>query len=221
MDVRTTLLHSGVPYNLSNVRLHNWIPHGHAVVCQQLHTWTCHWLEGHLYATPREPPFPIERVMRAAPSQCSGLDYLGPQSVKDPRGSVPVKVWIIIFTGLVTWSVHLECVYDITVLSNDWLIFFYFSYSLSSHSLRPLFLSSGEGTPVWASPSLSFVVSFFSPLCWECRDKARSVVPSLLSAGSVVMKHAVLYLSCHMSKLCIVQMYASCSKHLSVHAHAW
>ena len=61
---------------------------------------------------PQIPPLPYERVNEAVPFAHSGIDYFGPMYVK--VNSETQKVWICLFTCLVTRAVHLELMQDMT-----------------------------------------------------------------------------------------------------------
>ena len=67
---------------------------------------------------PLMPPFPSERVTEAVPFTFTGIDYCGPLFIKSkPETS---KVWICLFTCLVTRAVHLELIHSMT--TEDFLL---------------------------------------------------------------------------------------------------
>ncbi|XP_045201835.2 uncharacterized protein LOC123555228 [Mercenaria mercenaria] len=106
------ILHSGVSQTLAGVRQRFWIPHGRAAVKYVINKCTiCRRFEGAPYEMPPMPPLPKSRVTEAKPFRRTGLDYLGPHFVKN---KTPKKVWICLFTCLVTRAVHLEVVLDMT-----------------------------------------------------------------------------------------------------------
>lgn len=61
---------------------------------------------------PNIPPLPKSRVSESAPFCRTGLDYLGPLYIKTE--SYPRKVWVCLFTCLVTRAVHLEIAKDMS-----------------------------------------------------------------------------------------------------------
>lgn len=61
---------------------------------------------------PSMPPLPGIRVKEAKPFSRTGLDYLGPLYVRSSDNSK--KIWICLFTCLVTRALHLELVSDMT-----------------------------------------------------------------------------------------------------------
>ncbi|XP_053391226.1 uncharacterized protein LOC128554039 [Mercenaria mercenaria] len=58
------------------------------------------------------PPFPKGRVTEAVAFERTGLDYLGPLYIK--TSGEYRKVWVCLFTCLVTRAVHLETVHDMS-----------------------------------------------------------------------------------------------------------
>ena len=71
---------------------------------------------------PKIPPQPKERVTEAVPFEHTGLDYFGPLYVKcyshtpeQTNGEyVCKKVWVCLFTCMVTRAVHLEIIDDMS-----------------------------------------------------------------------------------------------------------
>lgn len=106
-------LHSGVSQTLSQIRYRYWIPQGRSVVRSVLRSCLiCRRYEGGPYKTPSMPPLPGIRVKEARPFVRTGLDYLGPLYVRSSNNSK--KVWICLFTCLVTRALHLELVSDMS-----------------------------------------------------------------------------------------------------------
>ena len=73
---------------------------------------TCRRHEGGAYKLPPMCPLPKSRVTESTPFSKVGLDYLGPIIVKN--GQSDQKVWICLFTCLVTRAIHLELVGDLS-----------------------------------------------------------------------------------------------------------
>jgi hypothetical protein len=107
------ILHSGVSQTLSKLRCNYWLVRGRATVKSVLKKcYTCRRVEGGPYRMPDMPPLPKLRVSESTPFFRTGLDYLGPLFIKTEKD--PKKVWICLFTCLVTRAVHLEMVEDMT-----------------------------------------------------------------------------------------------------------
>ena len=64
------------------------------------------------YHYPSQPDLPVERYLMEIPFTCTGVDYCGPFEIRD-QGNI-VKIWIIIFTCMVTRAVYLIAVRDQT-----------------------------------------------------------------------------------------------------------
>ncbi|XP_053380514.1 uncharacterized protein LOC128548907 [Mercenaria mercenaria] len=107
------ILHSGVSQTLAKTRQRFWIPHGRATIKSVLHMCTvCRRFDGGPYKMPPMPSLPPSRVTECRPFSRTGLDYLGPIYVKS--NDTPKKVWVCLFTCLVTRAVHLEVVLDMS-----------------------------------------------------------------------------------------------------------
>ena len=61
---------------------------------------------------PVMPPLPKQRVIESVPFSHCGIDYFGPLYVKEKSGAQ--KVWVCLFTCLVTRAVHLELIPDMS-----------------------------------------------------------------------------------------------------------
>ena len=72
----------------------------------------CRILRARPYAYPQQPPLPRERLLCQRPFAVCGIDYSGPHYVKQGRASL--KVWIALFTCMVSRAIHLEIVPDLT-----------------------------------------------------------------------------------------------------------
>ena len=106
-------MHSGVSQCLSSVRYTYWIPHGRATVRLVIgKCLVCRRHEGGPYKMPSFAPLPKTRITEATPFSRTGLDYLGPMFVRS--GDTQQKVWICLFTCLVTRAVHLELLRDMS-----------------------------------------------------------------------------------------------------------
>ncbi|XP_060608443.1 uncharacterized protein LOC132760481 [Ruditapes philippinarum] len=107
------LLHSGVSQTLSQLRYRYWIPSGRATVRKVLHKCLlCRRVEGGAYKMPLMAPLPRSRVTKSTPFSHIGLDYLGPLYIRDNQ--TITKVWVCLYTCMVTRAVHLEMVKDMT-----------------------------------------------------------------------------------------------------------
>ncbi|XP_045158778.1 uncharacterized protein LOC123524558 [Mercenaria mercenaria] len=103
------LFHSGVSQTLSQLRYRYWIPSGRATVRKILRQClVCRRVEGGAYKMPPMAPLPRSRVTESTPFSHIGLDYLGPLYIKDNQTTE--KVWVCLYTCMVTRAVHLEMV---------------------------------------------------------------------------------------------------------------
>ena len=106
-------LHTGVAQTLAKIRQKYWIPHGRSTVKKVLQQClVCRRWEGGPYQVPPMPPLPSKRVKESVPFSYSGIDYFGPLYIKT-RPSTQ-KVWVCLFTCLVTRAVHLELMQDMS-----------------------------------------------------------------------------------------------------------
>ena len=64
------------------------------------------------YRMPTMPPLPSQRVRESIPFSHCGINYFGPVYVKEKSGSQ--KVWVCLFTCLVTRAIHLELIMDMS-----------------------------------------------------------------------------------------------------------
>ncbi|KHJ75985.1 integrase core domain protein, partial [Oesophagostomum dentatum] len=71
----------------------------------------CRRVQGQAYRYPFVPDLPSERVTRNRPFQNIGLDYFGPLIIRSERNDKK-KIWVCLFTCMVTRAVHLETVLD-------------------------------------------------------------------------------------------------------------
>lgn len=116
--VHKKLLHCGVSQTLSEIRNRFWIPQGRATVRSILSRCrVCRRFEGGAYKLPPMAPLPKTRVSQATPFSKVGLDYFGPMHTKEDKDSPVVKIWVCLFTCLVTRGVHLEIVSNMTAQS--------------------------------------------------------------------------------------------------------
>ena len=73
--------------------------------------FACRVLRARPYSYPKQPPLPRERVTAERPFAVCGVDYSGPYLVRQGRASL--KVWIALFTCMVSRAIHLELVADL------------------------------------------------------------------------------------------------------------
>jgi hypothetical protein len=108
--------HFGPRTTLAQLRKNYWIPHGLSVVGRiTRQCLVCRKVEGGPFKPPRMPALPAERVTKAPAFKYTGLDYLGPLSVKKPgKGQAYEKRWVALFTCCSTRAIHLEVVPDCT-----------------------------------------------------------------------------------------------------------
>ena len=112
-NIHTRMFHSGVAQTLAQIRNKYWIPSGRSVVQRILRCCTvCKRWECGPYRMPIMPPLPKHRVSASVPFAHCGIDYFGPLYVKESSGSK--KVWVCLFTCLVTRAIHLELIMDMS-----------------------------------------------------------------------------------------------------------
>ncbi|XP_053391741.1 uncharacterized protein LOC128554492 [Mercenaria mercenaria] len=105
------VLHSGVSQTLARVRNKYWIPQGRSAVKSVLRMCLiCRRHEGGPYRMPIMAPLPSSRVRESCAFSRTGIDYLGPLKIKTSEG--PRKVWICLFSCMVTRGIHLEVLQD-------------------------------------------------------------------------------------------------------------
>ena len=105
--------HSGVSQTLAQTRYKFWIPHGRAVVRSVIRSClVCRRCEGGPYQMPPMSLLPRYRVEESSPFSRTGLDYFGPLYIKTTEGAK--KVWVCLFTCMVTRAIHLELLQDMT-----------------------------------------------------------------------------------------------------------
>ena len=83
------------------------------VMCRQC--YLCKLLRAKAYAYPDPPRLPEERLIVQAPFAVCGVDYSGPYKVKRGRGTE--KVWIVLYTCMVSRAIYLHIVPDLTAES--------------------------------------------------------------------------------------------------------
>ena len=112
-NIHKKLYHSGVAQTLAQIRNKYWIPAGRSVVQSRLrHCTVCKRWEGGPYRMPIMPPLPKQRVSESVPFSHCGIDYCGPLYNTEKSGSQ--KVWVCLFTCLVTSAIHLELIQDMS-----------------------------------------------------------------------------------------------------------
>uniref|UniRef100_A0A914UGX5 Integrase catalytic domain-containing protein n=1 Tax=Plectus sambesii TaxID=2011161 RepID=A0A914UGX5_9BILA len=106
--------HCGTQHTLAQLRKQYWVPKGRTTVKAAVHKhcMACHRSNATPFALPMMPALPKERVTQAAPFKNTGLDYLGPMMVKNQDSRE--KLWVCLFTCLVTRAIHLEYVAEMT-----------------------------------------------------------------------------------------------------------
>ena len=103
-------------YTLNKVRRMVHGPNVHKAVdavCRDC--YTCKLLRAQPYAYPKVPPLPKERLLSRSPFSVCGVDYSGPHQVRQGRGRA--KVWIALFTCMVSRAIYLHIVTDLTAES--------------------------------------------------------------------------------------------------------
>ena len=105
--------HAGVSQTLALIRQRYWIPQGLSAVKSVLQRCSvCRHYEGGSYKMPNMPPLPAKRVSQSTPFSHCGVDYFGPLFIKYKTETK--KVWVCLYTCLVTRAVHLELMSDMS-----------------------------------------------------------------------------------------------------------
>ena len=91
------------------------------------------------YSYPVQPELPIERLKAQVPFCSTGVDLCGPFEVKSGDGRI--KIWICLFTCMVSRAIYLVPMKDISALT-----FLDALWELSSRRVQPTFLYSDNGT---------------------------------------------------------------------------
>ena len=100
-------------YTLNKVRRVVFGPNLHKAVdtvCREC--YVCKLVRAQSYTYPKAPPLPCERLLSRSPFTVTGTDYSGPHHVKRGRGKV--KIWIVLFTCMVSRAIYLQIVPDLT-----------------------------------------------------------------------------------------------------------
>lgn len=114
-DAHLHLCHNGVKETLTEVRSQYWIVKGCSLTRAILHKCTiCKRFEG-----PPPPPLPEFRVKGDPAFTYTGVDFAGPLLVRSSTSEASSKVWICLFTCLVTRAVHLDILCSLS--TNDFL----------------------------------------------------------------------------------------------------
>ena len=107
------MLHARVSQTLGTVRKTYRIPVGRSIVKRVLTKCkVCQRHEVGPYIMPMMPPLPTSRVSESVPFIHTAIDYFGPLFIKDKTESL--KVWVCLFTCLVTRAIHLELIQNMS-----------------------------------------------------------------------------------------------------------
>ena len=111
-EAHERVFHNGVRETLTEIRRRFWIPKARSLTRQVIHYCIpCKKFEGAPYKAPPPPPLPTFRVKEDPGFTYTGVDFAGPLYVR--CGELPTaKVWICLFTCLVTRAIHLDMVPD-------------------------------------------------------------------------------------------------------------
>ena len=110
--------HDGVKETLTETRRKFWIPKGRSLVRYLIHHCVlCRRFEGAPFKGPPPPPLPVFRVKEDPAFSYSGVDFAGPLTIRADKATNSKKVWICLFTCLLTRAVHLDVVTDMSTHS--------------------------------------------------------------------------------------------------------
>ena len=114
-DAHRRVFHNGVKETLTEVRSKYRIVKGRSPTRTIIHRCTtCKRVEGTPFNGPPPPPLPDFRVREDPPFTYTGVDFAGPLSVRDGPSTSISKVWICVFTCLVTRGIHLDLVCNLS-----------------------------------------------------------------------------------------------------------
>ena len=109
--------HNGVKETLTGVRRRYWIVKGRSFAKNIVHKCTVckrYMYEAAPIRGPPIPPLPEFRVKDNPAFTYTGVDFAGPLFVRESSSSSSTKVWICLFTCLVTRAIHLDIVEDLS-----------------------------------------------------------------------------------------------------------
>ena len=113
----------------------------------------CSRYRAHPYRYPQQPVLPLQRAMRDRPFAATGVDYAGPFTVK--QGESDIKVWLCLFTCLMSRAVYLVIVEDLRSTT-----FLSALKELSARRSQPkMLLSDNATTFVHASKILTYIAT--------------------------------------------------------------
>ena len=114
-DAHRRVNHNGVKETLTEVRQRYWIVKGWSLVRPAIHRCvTCKKHEGSPFSGPPPPPLPEFRIKEDPAFTYTGVDFAGPLFFRDASSGSSRKVWICLFTCLVTRAVYLDIVSDLS-----------------------------------------------------------------------------------------------------------
>ena len=110
-DCHEKMKHSGVNSTLAELRTKYWVVGARPLVKQVVYSCVlCRRFQCKPYQGPSPPPLPSMRVKEDPPFSHTGIDFAGPLYTRETLSASPRKVWICLFTCLVTRAVHLDLV---------------------------------------------------------------------------------------------------------------
>ena len=113
-DAHQRVRHNGVKETLTEIRRRYWIVKGRNLIKAIIHGCTvCKKHEGAPFDGPPPPPLPEFRIKENPAFTYTGADFAGPLFVRNHSSSSSTKVWICLFTCLVTRAIHLDVVSDL------------------------------------------------------------------------------------------------------------
>ena len=114
-DAHQRVAHNRVKETLTEVRRRYWIVKGRSLTRATVHRCTiCKKYEGAPFRGPPPPPLPEFRVKEDPAFTYTGVDFAGPLFVRSGSSNDSTKVWICVFTCLVTRAIHLDIMSDLS-----------------------------------------------------------------------------------------------------------
>ena len=110
-NAHSRVCHNGVKETLTEVRSRYWIVRGRSLTRAIVHKCIiCKKFEGAAFGSSPPPPLPEFRIKDDPAFTYTGVDFAGPLFVRDGSSKGSSKIWICVFTCLVTRAVHLDIV---------------------------------------------------------------------------------------------------------------
>jgi len=114
-DAHLHVCHNGVKETLTEVRSRLWIVKAQSLTRAVMHRCKmCKKFEGAPFEDPPPPPLPEFRIKEDPAFTYTGVGFAGPLFARSGYSNGSSKVWICVFTCLVTRATHPDIVCDLS-----------------------------------------------------------------------------------------------------------